>query len=96
MATDKDNVKIEINIAGQSVRLSVPYEKQESVRDCEKAINSLFSEWRHKFPKKTHSEIMAMIAYQYASYYQELSARYEILANGIESISESLDNHLDI
>lgn len=95
MNTKQDNVKIEINIAGEFIKLAVPIEKQESVRDCESAINSLFSEWRRKFPKKSNSEIMAMIAYQYASYYQELSERYDSLAASIEDASQRLDNLLE-
>lgn len=93
--TTESNVKIEINIAGEPIRLAVPFEKQESVRECEAAVNALFSEWRRKFPKKSNSELMAMIAYQYASFYRELSARYDALTAGISETSARLDSLLD-
>lgn len=92
MASDKDNVKIEINIAGEFIQLAVPRDKQLSVRECEKAINELYSEWRHKFPRKAHSELMAMMTYQYASYFQELSARYDRLTQALSRTSERLDD----
>lgn len=94
MATNKDTVKIEINIAGEFLRLSVPFEDQDRVRRCEKAINDLYLQWRVKFPRKTTSELVAMLAYQYASFYLELSDRYEALSDRIAEISDNLDSAL--
>ncbi|MDE5956908.1 MAG: cell division protein ZapA [Muribaculaceae bacterium] len=94
MATPSDNVKIEINIAGEPIKLSVPYDKQESVRDCEKDVNSLYSDWRHRFPRKSHSELMAMIAYQYASFFHELSARHESLVAALGNVDRALGDIL--
>lgn len=91
MATTQDNVKIEINIAGEPIKLTVPFDRQDSVRDCEKAVNSLYSEWRHKFPRKSHSELIAMIAYQYAYFFLELSALHDARTAGLHNISDRLD-----
>ncbi len=91
MVTQKDTVKIEINIAGEFIMLTVPYDKQDSVRECEKAINDLYSQWRRMFPRKTPSELIAMIAYQYASFFLELSGRYDALTAELHSISDDLD-----
>ena len=39
---------------------------------CEKEIQELYSIWRERFPRKSDHELLAMIAYQYASYYRDL------------------------
>lgn len=96
MNDNKDYVKIEINIAGELIMLSVPFDKQESVRDCENAINKLYKEWRLQFPRKTASELLAMVAYQYASYYHELSDRFDALNNKIGDINSELSRLLSI
>lgn len=94
MTTNRDNVQIEIIIAGEPIRLTVPFSRQDSVRKCEKDINALYSDWRAKFPRKTQSELMAMIAYQYASFFQELSERYAALTASLQLTTESLDDLL--
>lgn len=89
MATD--NVKLEINIAGEPIQLTVPYQKKDSVSNTAKAINDLYSEWRVKFSRKTPQELLAMIAYQYASFYYELSERYDYISRELSEISVRLD-----
>ncbi|MBD5370717.1 MAG: cell division protein ZapA [Bacteroides sp.] len=88
------NVKIEINIAGEILAMTVPYSRQKSIRHTEKAINDLFSDWRNQFPRKTNTEILAMVAYQYASYYHDLSALYRDLTSRLEQTSSILDTLL--
>lgn len=95
MTKNKENVKIEIIIAGEPIILTVPYSRQQSVRKCEKDLNALYSEWRAKFPRKTNSELMAMIAYQYASFFQELSERHEALTDSLRQTSSRLDEMLE-
>lgn len=95
MTKDKDkNVKIEINIAGEILKLTVPSSDQESLRKSERAINEYFSDWRNQFPRKTNSEIMAMVAFQFAKYYHELSGRYDALLSRLDGISARLDSLL--
>lgn len=95
MTTNRENVKIEIIIAGEPIKLTVPFSRQESVRKCESEINALYSEWRARFPRKTPTELMAMIAYQYASFYRELTDRYQTLTESMRLTSESLDDILN-
>ena len=91
MATDR-NAKIEINIVGESIRLTVPFDQQEAVRECEKEINSLYAEWRHEFPRKSTGEPLAMIAYRYASLYKAMSRKLSSLATGLDSTASLLDS----
>lgn len=74
---DSENIKMYLNIGGQRVSLTVPFSRQNFVRDVEKDVDSLYSKWRLAFPAKTDREIFAMVAYQYASFYAELKARYD-------------------
>ncbi|MDE7463336.1 MAG: cell division protein ZapA [Muribaculaceae bacterium] len=96
MATDKeDYTKIEINIAGEPLFLSVPFSKQISVRNCEREINALYADWRARFPRKTPTELLAMIAYQYASFFFDLKGRMASLTNSMEAMSAELSRILD-
>lgn len=72
MNKGQDKINIEIKIAGERIMLSVPFDSQEDVRDSEKEIQELYSIWRERFPRKSDHELLAMIAYQYASYYRDL------------------------
>lgn len=57
--------------------LTVPESKRDFVRATERDVDSLVRKWRRDFPAKSDSEILAMVAYQYASFYGELRKRYE-------------------
>lgn len=95
MAVTRDDVKIEIIIAGEPIRLTVPFDWQNSVRKCERELNALYSDWRAEFPRKTPVELLAMIAYQYAYFYQELTERYDRLAESLSYTSGRLDDMLN-
>ncbi|MDE5842948.1 MAG: cell division protein ZapA [Muribaculaceae bacterium] len=95
MATTRDNVTIEIIIAGEPIKLLVPFDQQDKVRECERQVNALYSDWRARFPRKTPFELLAMIAYQYASYYQEMTERYDRITESLRLTSESLDDILE-
>ena len=74
---DSDNIKMTINIGGEHLQLSVPFNRQDIVRDAESSASRLYDSWRKKWPSRSDKEILAMIAYQFASYYIELLSRYE-------------------
>lgn len=74
---DSEKVKMFLNIGDQRITLKVPFDRQGFVRDVEAAIDRLYRRWRRQFPKMTDHEILAMVAYQYASFYGELNERYE-------------------
>lgn len=96
---DDDKVKMTINIGGEHILLSVAFNRQETVRDAEKAADDLFQNWRKKWPSRSDKEILAMVAYQFASFYQELLARVESAAVTAEEtdriLSKILDNDRD-
>ncbi len=77
MMKDPEKINMEINIGGERITLDVPFQKQNLSRDIESEINNLYSKWRSSFPKKTDKQLLAMLVYQYASYYKELTLRYQ-------------------
>jgi len=88
---DSEKVNMEINIGGQVVKLSVPFSKQDFVRDVEDEIGKLFQSWRKNFPRKDERELLAMIIYQYASYYRELTSRHEEAMNLTQQCLNDID-----
>lgn len=78
---DTDKIKMRIKIAGMSIPLTVAFDEQEHVRETEKRVAELFDNWRRMFPAKSEQELLAMMTYQYASYYLALSKSREDIAN---------------
>lgn len=88
-------VKIEISIASQRIPLSVDIDTVGAIRDVEAQIDALFRRWRKDFPAKSEKELLAMMAYQYASYYRELTIRYKEAAAQAQACDSELDRLLD-
>ncbi len=91
---DTENVKMEINIAGEHLTLSVPFSRQDLVRDTEKNITHLYDSWRRKFPTRTNTEVLAMITYQYASYYIDAMRRERDASAAADELLQTADNIL--
>lgn len=87
---DQEKVKIKINIAGESITLTVPYSAQDDTRATEKNVNSLFATWRKRFPEKSDKELLAMIAFQYASYYDGLIKEYDAALDYTQNMAQDL------
>lgn len=89
---NSEKVKIEISIGTTIVPLSVELDNVRNVRDLEKELNNLFDMWRKDFPAKSEKELLAMIAYQYASYYSQLTERYKDAYAEAEKCDELLSS----
>lgn len=92
---DTEKVKIEINIAGERVFLTVPSSMQKAARKTELNVSALYRKWRGDFPNKTEKELLVMLAFQYASHYEELLQRQENARLKAEEINSILDELLD-
>jgi cell division protein ZapA (FtsZ GTPase activity inhibitor) len=84
-------IKLNLNIGGQRFSLNVPFDRQEFARDVEESVDSLYKKWRRNFPQKTDGEVMAMVAYQFASHYKELTEKYEFATEKAEQCLRLLD-----
>lgn len=89
--TDSDKIKMNLNIGDQRITLSVPFARQEFTRNVEQQVDSLYRKWRHNFPAKTDRELLAMVAYQYASFYNELKDLYEQASDMAEECIKLID-----
>lgn len=87
---DTDKVKMILNIGGEHITLSVDFNRQDAVRDAEKIAADKFKEFRQQFQKRSDREILAMVAYQIAYYYQDLFNRHKEATR----MAEELDTQL--
>lgn len=86
---------MQVTIAEVPITLTVPFNDQDNVRETEKAISDLYNNWRLRFPNKSQEALLAMIAYQYASYYQALSANNAALGARIRQTLATVEEALD-
>lgn len=81
-----------VTIAGESISLAVGFDDQDFVRDTERHITELFDNWRERFPSKSVKELLAMMTYQYASYYQALSRRQDDMMKRLAECDARLED----
>ncbi len=91
---DTDKVKMILNIGGEHITLSVDFNRQDAVRDAEKIAADKFKEFRQQFQKRSDREILAMVAYQIAYYYQDLFNRYKEATRMAEELDTQLSSIL--
>lgn len=89
---DTDKVKMRIKIAGMSIPLTVDFSEQDHVRETERRVAELFDNWRRMFPSKSEQELLAMMTYQYASYYLALSKNREEIADRLSEFEKAVDD----
>lgn len=89
--TDSDKIKMLLNIGDQRISITVPFDRQEFTRIVERDVDNLYDRWRKQFTSKTDREILVMVAYQYASYYNELKERYEAATEKADECLKALE-----
>lgn len=85
---DSGKIKMEVNIAGEHIPLTVRFSQQELVRKTEAELRLLHREWSEKMPGRSPKELLAMMAYRYASRYYELLERADSARDEAEEILE--------
>lgn len=85
---DTGKIKMEVNIAGEHIPLTVRFSQQETVRKTEAELRHLHREWSEKMPGRSPKELLAMMVYRYASRYYEL---LEMTDNARREAEELLD-----
>lgn len=89
-----DEIRMTINIAGQRIPLTVGFDEQNDVRDTERSVGALYDKWRQRFPNKSTQELLAMMTYQYASFYRSLCKRMDAVGDSLAEQSAKLDGIL--
>lgn len=85
-----EEINMEINIGDEPFRIKVPFDNQDMARDVEAEANRLLNNWRKAFPKRTEKGLLAMMVYQYASHYKQLTASYDEASRIGEEILKEL------
>ncbi len=88
---ETDKIKMRVKIAGLSIPLTVAFKDQDHVRETETRIAELFDNWRRMFPAKSTEELLAMMTYQYASYYLALTRSRDKIAEQLLDFEKVLD-----
>lgn len=92
---DDEKLRVTLNIAGEQVKTVINRSDEEELRMLEKEVTSLFNRWRVADPSRTKSQVLAMVAFQYAKlYYDELTAghsREASLRDFVEKYEERLN-----
>lgn len=86
-----EKIKMQINIAGEHLQLTVPFDRQDFVRDTEREITELYDDWRTRFHGKSTKEILAMMIYQYASRRKDLTREFSEATAKAEELEGLLD-----
>lgn len=91
----EDKLNITIRIAGQSpVALKINRADEERVRNAEYQVNRLWSRWLQRFPEKSSTEVLAMVAYQFAELYFTATKVSEEANGVLEKFETELDKML--
>ena len=67
-----DKVEMTINIGGELIKLDVPFNDQNNVRDAERDVKLFIDKYKKNWPDYSDKNILAMVAYQYAKWYRQL------------------------
>lgn len=89
---ETEKIKMRIKIAGMSMPLTVGFDEQDHVRETEQRVGELFDNWRRMFPSKSTEELLAMMTYQYASYYLALAKSREEIADSLLAFEQKVDD----
>lgn len=91
----EDKLNITIRIAGQNpVALKINRADEERVRNAEYQVNRLWSRWLQRFPDKSPTEVLAMVAYQFAELYFNANRVSEEANALLEKFETELDKML--
>lgn len=90
-----DKLNITIRIAGQKpVALQINRSDEELVRNAEYQVNRLWGRWVQRFPDKTQTEVLAMVAYRFAELYFTGAKLSEETDRMLEEFEKDIDSML--
>ncbi|MCH5233386.1 MAG: cell division protein ZapA [Muribaculaceae bacterium] len=67
-----DKIEMTINIGGEILTLETQFENQDLVREAEFSVRQYYNNTRRKWPDSSDRKILAMAAYQFSYWRQEL------------------------
>ena len=84
-----------INIGGETLSLTVPPEEKNMVREAEREVQHLYNDWIRRFPKCTPRQVLAMVAYQFSYFFQELKIKQFKANDELSVCNEKLNGLID-
>lgn len=74
--------------------MRVGLDEQDRVRDVESAVNTLYAKWHERFPQKLDMELLAMLTYQYASFYFAMRDRETHFCDSVKELTGKIEDAL--
>lgn len=90
----KDNLNITLNISGEQLRLTVPREDEEILREAASQINQAFRRWQPVFKDVSATHAWARVALLFARGYLQEKARNATAESMLAGLEEELDGLL--
>lgn len=91
----KDKLNITIRIAElPPFAMQIERKNEETIRTAEYSLNTLYNKWRHQYTTKTSTEVLAMVAFQFAKLFTVLNKQSEETTAMLEKFEHQLDSLL--
>lgn len=83
-----EEIKIEVNIAGEIIAFPVSISGQDAVREIEADLAVLYKELKIKHPRFDDKKLLAMMAYEFAKRYHSLKSIHTSAISMAEDLLE--------
>lgn len=91
----KDKLNITIRIAElPPFALQIDRREEEMIRNAEYNVNKLWRTWRQRFTDKSSTEVLGMVAFQFAKLFTVLNRQADETAAAIDRFERQLDSLL--
>ena len=92
---DPEKMQITLTVAGNKIRTTIPRREEARLRAVEREVNDLMREWLLRNPQKTESEVLSMVAFQYAKMYYDILAENNSREKKLTDFVERFEGELD-
>lgn len=94
MANNENNLNILIRLADvEPIALTIPSKEEETYREAEKLVNTLWNKWIGKFDGDNSSQrVMAMVAFQFARLYSKSYNQNVAVNKFLTAFEQELDD----
>ncbi|MBR5086474.1 MAG: cell division protein ZapA [Muribaculaceae bacterium] len=94
MANNENNLNILIRLADvEPIALTIPSKEEETYREAEKLVNTLWNKWIGKFDGDNSSQrVMAMVAFQFARLYSKSYNQNVAVNKFLTAFEQQLDD----
>ena len=89
-----DIVEMIINIGGEPLKIDVPFNEQNIVRDAERDVKHFIDRLKKTWPDTSDKNIFAMAIFQYAKWCHQLVKIQEEAESLLNDCSHNIDNIL--